>query len=91
MKTSLGAVASLCLYLVIGIYLAFAALKAVTYQDPDIVSYTIQEDRGDMAEPMRLGDYHINFSFGFFTDELVAVDLDPRIGYFTIGTTTIDM
>ena len=49
-----GGVASICLKILILTYLCIQTIALVDYKDPDISSYIIMEDRGDMTEPYNM-------------------------------------
>ena len=50
------------------------------YDDPQISSYEIMEDRAHMEEPLLLGDSKLDFVVGFVNLAFAPVEIDPRYG-----------
>ena len=71
-NTAGGGIASLCLKVLILTYLTMQTLKVYNFDDPQISSFQIVEDRTNMEEPMSLADYKAKFIFGMLSDKASA-------------------
>ena len=57
------------------------------FKDPEISSYTVLDNRGDMDEPVSIVDYGIKIFFFFNDQQATPIPLDPRIGRFDLYST----
>jgi len=64
-KTIGGAICTVLFYTGILIYSGMQILSVVGYKEPQINSYDILENRGDMKSALRFGEHNLNFVFGF--------------------------
>ena len=55
-------------------------IQVIDYDDPQISSYEVMEDRADMENPLVLGDSKIDFVVGFTNQAYELVEIDPRYG-----------
>ena len=56
------------------------SIEVLHYQDPQIVSYEVMEDRSQMYHEYSLSDYGINLFINFNDIDNLPVELSPRIG-----------
>ena len=56
------------------------SIEVLQYQDPQIVSYEVMEDRSQMDHEYSLSDYGINLFINFNDIDNLPVELSPRIG-----------
>ena len=79
-----GAEATILLRILILIYFCKQLIQVIDYDDPQISSYEVFEDRGDMENPLALGDSKVDFIVGFMNQVYVPVAVDPRYGKFEL-------
>ena len=65
-KTLCGGCFSLALRVLILAFFCMQLAAVIQYDDPNILSYQVMEDRSQMDEPYVLSDYNVNFYFNFF-------------------------
>ena len=84
-KTTCGGFLTLCLQILSLAYFAMRLIVVIEYDDANIGSYEVFEDRGKMFEELNFADLNFNFFF-CFVDTLTGkpMKLDPRIGQFEI-------
>ena len=63
-QTIPGSIASLFLFCVLIFYLCLQTLSLLNYEDPQIVNYTIKEDRNLMEEHIQLEQMDLRLAFG---------------------------
>ena len=81
--TLCGGLTSFLLTTIVFAYFCIRAVAMLNYDDPTISSFTINEDRSNMENPIRFGEFGQQLVFGFINIESGAVtDLDERIGSF---------
>ena len=61
------------------------SLEVINYDDPQIVSYNILEDRKHMTEHLNAVDYNLDFVVSFLGPNYHSVPLDSRIGILMFG------
>ena len=89
-KTFGGGLCSMCLKSVLLGFLCLKILAVVNFEDPNISSYSIQEDRSTMESAINLADYSSLFYFGFMDKKYQTVTLEPRIGNFSLTQNSAD-
>ena len=87
-KTLGGGIATLVLKITALAYLCMRLIAVVTYGDPVITLYDIQDDRSktNETEPYNMADYNAQFYFGFLDHQYSPVPLDARIGRLFVNT-----
>ena len=66
--------------MIIAIYFCKQLIQVMDYDDPQISSYEIMEDRSHMEKPLVLGDSKLDFVVGFVNLAFETVEIDSRYG-----------
>ena len=83
----MGGLASILLRTLILVFLCIQMIQVLTYDDPEISSFQVLEDRALMQTgPLSLGKYNTFFTV-FFTDKIrfAPQPLDPKFGVIQIS------
>lgn len=59
-------------------------MGVMEYKDPQVVSYTILEDRTKMEEPINLEEMNFKFYFSLYGPDNTPTRLEERIGRFKL-------
>ena len=85
-KTACGGLISILMRALVTFYFCIKLLSVVNYDDAQIISYKVLDNRRDMTEPIKLPDYNMEVFF-FFTDTNATPKRpDPSIGSFKLST-----
>ena len=85
-KMLCGGCVTISLRVLILAFFVMQLLAVANFDDPQISSYEVFEDRNSMDKPLNLADLKAGFYFGFFS--LLAnknVRVEPRIGQFELN------
>ena len=59
-------------------------IAVISYQDPQISSFKIFENRSEMEEPINLTDGGMRIFFAMTDSKKTPIAIDPRIGRFKL-------
>ena len=86
-RTACSGFISLILKIALTAYFCERLVTVMDYKDPEISSYTVLDNRGDMDEAVSIVDYGIKIFFFFTDQQAIPIPLDPRIGRFDLYST----
>ena len=82
--TVVGGVASVLLQLLTLAYFCMRLISVTSYEDPQITGYDIRNARQNMDDSLKMSDYSQLLAFGFHDPDNKPVNLEPRIGSFSL-------
>ena len=75
----------MCLRVVTFSYLVMRVITLIEYQDANISSFEVMENRFEMQGSLSLADLNIEMFFGFMhAKNFRPVTVDPKIGHFEL-------
>ena len=83
-KTLAGGCISILVKLGIISFFMMQLIAVISYQDPQISSFKIFENRSEMGEPINLTESGMRIFFSMTDSKKTPIAIDPRIGRFKL-------